>query len=55
MAELKGDGVQAVFAEALGSSAAYVLNARPALGWQVPTTMDITASSLDDLEARACE
>ena len=48
MAELKGDGVQAVFAEALGSSAAYVLNARPALGWQVPTTLDITASSLDD-------
>jgi branched-chain amino acid transport system substrate-binding protein len=48
MAELKSDGVQAVFAEALGASAAYVLNARPALGWEIPTTLDITASSLDD-------
>ena len=34
MAQLKSAGVQAVFAEALGESAAYVLNARPALGWR---------------------
>lgn len=47
MAQLKSAGVQAVFAEALGASAAYVLNARPALGWSVPTTMDVTGSSLD--------
>jgi branched-chain amino acid transport system substrate-binding protein len=47
MSQLKNDGVNAVFAEALGPAAGYVLGARAALGWSVPTTFDITGSSLD--------
>ena len=47
MSQLKADGVDAVFAEALGPAAGYVLGARAALGWSVPTTFDITGSSLD--------
>jgi branched-chain amino acid transport system substrate-binding protein len=47
MSQLKSDGVQAVFAEALGASAGYVLSARAALGWSVPVEFDITGSSTD--------
>jgi len=47
MSQLKSDGVQAVFAEALGPSAGYGLRARAALGWSVPVEFDITGSSTD--------
>jgi branched-chain amino acid transport system substrate-binding protein len=47
MSQLKGDGVQAVFALALGPSAGYVLQARAALGWSVPVQFDVTGSSTD--------
>lgn len=47
MAKLKSDGVQAVFALALGPSAGYVLTARSALGWSVPVQFDVTGSSTD--------
>jgi branched-chain amino acid transport system substrate-binding protein len=45
MSQLKSDGVQAVFALALGPSAGYVLQARAALGWSIPLQFDITGSS----------
>lgn len=47
MSQLKGDGVQAVFALALGPAAGYVLQARAALGWSVPVQFDVTGSSTD--------
>jgi branched-chain amino acid transport system substrate-binding protein len=47
MSKLKSDGVQAVFALALGPSAGYVLTARSALGWSVPVQFDVTGSSTD--------
>lgn len=47
MSKLKSDGVQAVFALALGPSAGYVLSARSALGWSVPVQFDVTGSSTD--------
>jgi len=47
MSKLKSDGVQAVFALALGPAAGYVLNARSALGWSVPLEFDVTGSSTD--------
>ena len=47
MSQLKGDGVQAVFALALGPSAGYVLQARAALGWSIPVQFDVTGSSTD--------
>ena len=47
MSQLKSDGVQAVFALALGPSAGYVLQARAALGWSVPVQFDVTGSSTD--------
>jgi len=47
MSRLKSDGVQAVFALALGPSAGYVLTARSALGWSVPVQFDVTGSSTD--------
>lgn len=47
MSKLKSDGVQAVFALALGPSAGYVLTARSALGWSVPLQFDVTGSSTD--------
>jgi ABC-type branched-subunit amino acid transport system substrate-binding protein len=47
MSKLKSDGVQAVFALALGPSAGYVLTARNALGWSVPIQFDVTGSSTD--------
>jgi branched-chain amino acid transport system substrate-binding protein len=47
MAKLKSDGVQAVFALALGPAAGYVLTARSALGWSVPLQFDVTGSSTD--------
>jgi branched-chain amino acid transport system substrate-binding protein len=47
MSQLKSDGVQAVFALALGPAAGYVLQARAALGWSVPVEFDVTGSSTD--------
>ena len=47
MSKLKSDGVQAVFALALGPSAGYVLTARSALGWSIPVQFDVTGSSTD--------
>jgi branched-chain amino acid transport system substrate-binding protein len=47
MSQLKSDGVQAVFALALGPAAGYVLQARAALGWSVPVQFDVTGSSTD--------
>jgi branched-chain amino acid transport system substrate-binding protein len=47
MSELKGDGVQAVFALALGPAAGYVLTARAQLGWSIPVEFDVTGSSTD--------
>ena len=48
MQALQSAGVQAVFAETLGPTAAYVLSARAALNWNVPMTLDITGSSVND-------
>lgn len=47
MSQLKGDGVQAVFALALGPAAGFVLQARAELGWSVPVQFDVTGSSTD--------
>jgi branched-chain amino acid transport system substrate-binding protein len=47
MSELKSAGVDAVFMEALGAPAGYALEARAKLGWNVPMSFDIAASSLD--------
>lgn len=47
MSQLKGDGVQAVFALALGPAAGFVLQARAQLGWSVPVQFDVTGSSTD--------
>jgi len=47
MLELKSNGVQAVFALALGPAAGYVLTARAQLGWSVPVEFDVTGSSTD--------
>jgi len=47
MSALKGDGVQGVFAEALGPPAGYTLAARASLGWSIPVVFDVAASSLD--------
>lgn len=47
MQQLKGDGVDGVFAEALGPPAGYTLAARAKLGWNVPVVFDVAASSLD--------
>jgi branched-chain amino acid transport system substrate-binding protein len=47
MQELKSDGVQAVYVEALGPAAGYALTARATLGWTAPIGFDIAASSLD--------
>lgn len=47
MSQLKAAGVKAVFAEALGPAAGYVLKARASLGWKVPVVFDIAGSALD--------
>jgi branched-chain amino acid transport system substrate-binding protein len=47
MQTLKAAGVQAVFAEALGPAAGYVLVARAKLQWNVPVVFDTAGSSLD--------
>ncbi len=47
MQQLKSDGVQAVFAEALGPAAGYALGARATLGWNAPIVFDFAASGLD--------
>ncbi len=48
MSELKSDGVQGVFAEALGPPAGYALTARAGLSWSAaPIVFDVAASSLD--------
>jgi branched-chain amino acid transport system substrate-binding protein len=47
MSELKGDGVQAIYALALGAPAGYALTARSQLGWNVPVVFDPAASSVD--------
>jgi len=47
MSELKSDGANVVFAEALGASAGYVLKARASLNWNVPVLFDIAGSALD--------
>ncbi|HEY4098627.1 MAG TPA: ABC transporter substrate-binding protein, partial [Baekduia sp.] len=47
VSQLKGKGVDAVFAEALGPAAGYTLAARTKLGWKVPLLFDVAGSSLD--------
>jgi branched-chain amino acid transport system substrate-binding protein len=45
MSKLKAAGVNVVFAEQIGPSVGYVLQARKKLGWKVPLIFDISGSS----------
>lgn len=47
LSQLKSEGVQGVFAEALGPPAGYTLEGRASLSWSVPVMFDVAASSLD--------
>jgi ABC-type branched-subunit amino acid transport system substrate-binding protein len=47
VSQLKADGAQAIYAEALGPAAGYALNARTALSWNVPVLFDPAASAAD--------
>jgi ABC-type branched-subunit amino acid transport system substrate-binding protein len=45
MSKLKSAGVDAVWGEVIGQASGYVLDAREKLNWDVPTVLDISASS----------
>jgi hypothetical protein len=47
MQQLKGDGVQAVFAMTLGPAGGYVLGARSALAWNIPIQFDVAGSTVN--------
>jgi ABC-type branched-subunit amino acid transport system substrate-binding protein len=47
MSQLKSDGAQAVFAEALGPAAGYALQGRQQLSWSIPVLFDLAGSAQD--------